>query len=95
MCANWVQRNRGTERPSALSRGVVDWKSTLVSVVPAEAGIQAGFELELEKTNLDAGFRRNDELSLRLKARDFNHPEGDIKKTAAAMNPMHGFTLSL
>ena len=61
---------------------MVDWKSTLVSVIPAEAGIQAVFELEL-KTNLDARVRGHDELSLRLKsalsavegARDFNHPE--------------------
>jgi len=60
---------------------LVDWKSTLVSVIPAEAGIQAVFELEL-KTNLDARVRGHDELSLRLKsalsavegARDFNHP---------------------
>jgi len=51
----------------------VDWKSTFVSVIPAEAGIQAVLELE-PKTNLDAGVRRHDELSLRLKARDFNHP---------------------
>ena len=52
---------------------MVDWKSTLVSVIPAEAGIQAVLEVE-PKTNLDAGVRRHDELSLRLKARDFNHP---------------------
>jgi hypothetical protein len=36
-------------------------------VIPVEAGIQAVFELEL-KTNLDAGVRRHDEHSLRLKA---------------------------
>ncbi len=35
------------------------------------------------KTNLDAGVRRHDELSLRLKARDFNHPDRDIKSTWA------------
>jgi hypothetical protein len=57
----------------------VDWKSTLIPVIPAEAGIQAGFELE-PKTNLDAGLRRHDELSLRLKATDFI-PERDIKRT--------------
>jgi len=50
---------------------LVDWKSTLDPVIPAEAGIQAVFELEL-KTNLDAGVRRHDELSLRLKARDLD-----------------------
>ena len=33
-----------------------DWKSTLISVVPAEAGIQAGFELELEN---EPGCRRS------------------------------------
>jgi hypothetical protein len=43
------------------------------SVIPAEAGIQAVLEVE-PKTNLDAGVRRHDEHSLRLKARDFNHP---------------------
>jgi hypothetical protein len=52
---------------------LVDWKSTLVPVIPAEAGIQAVLDREV-KTNLDAGVRRHDELSLRLKARDFNHP---------------------
>jgi hypothetical protein len=46
----------------------VDWKSTLIPVIPAEAGIQAVFERE-PRTNLDAGLRRHDELSLRLKAR--------------------------
>jgi hypothetical protein len=51
----------------------VDYKSTLLSVIPAQAGIQAVFELEPEP-NLDAGFHRHYELSLRLKARDFNHP---------------------
>jgi len=48
---------------------------------PRKAGIQALFELK-PKTNLDAGVRRHDELSLRLKhalstvegAQDFNHP---------------------
>jgi hypothetical protein len=39
---------------------LVDWKSTLVPVIPAEAGIRAVFELELT-TNLDAGVRRHDE----------------------------------
>jgi hypothetical protein len=43
------------------------------SVIPAEAGIQAVLEVE-PKTNLDAGVRRHDELLLRLKAMDFNHP---------------------
>ncbi|HEV8724396.1 MAG TPA: hypothetical protein VGW77_27580 [Candidatus Binatia bacterium] len=52
---------------------LVDWKSTLVPVIPAQAGIQAVFELEL-KTNLDAGVRRHDELLLRLKARDLDDP---------------------
>ena len=33
----------------------------------------------LHKANLDAGVRRHDELSLPLKARDFNIPERDIK----------------
>jgi hypothetical protein len=32
----------------------VDWKSTLIPVIPAEAGIQAVFERE-PRTNLDAG----------------------------------------
>jgi hypothetical protein len=44
------------------------WKSTPISVIPAEAGIQAVSELE-HKTNLDAGVRRHDELSLRLEPR--------------------------
>ena len=39
----------------------VDSKSILIPVIPAEAGIQAFFELE-QKTNLDAGVRRHDEL---------------------------------
>jgi hypothetical protein len=41
------------EQPSAPSRGgyeFVDWKSTLVSVIPADAGIQAVFELEPKRT---------------------------------------------
>jgi hypothetical protein len=42
------------------------------SVIPAEAGIKAGLELE-PKTDLDTGVRRHDELSLCLKARDFKH----------------------
>jgi hypothetical protein len=55
----------------------VDWKSTLAPVIPAEAGIQAVFEHEL-KTNLDAGVRRHDELSPRVKAKDLDDPrEGD------------------
>jgi hypothetical protein len=32
--------------------------------------------LELHQANLDAGMRRHDETSLRLKATDFNHPRG-------------------
>jgi hypothetical protein len=52
---------------------MVDWNSILVPVIPAEAGIRAVFALEL-KTNLDAGVRRHDELSLRLKARDLYDP---------------------
>ena len=56
----------------------VDWKSTLILVIPAEAGIQAPYA----QTNLDAGPEfilsaskdRHDELSLRLKARDFTYP---------------------
>ena len=51
----------------------VDWKSTPVPVIPAHAGIQALFELAA-RINLDAGLRRHDEPSLRLNARDFNHP---------------------
>jgi len=51
----------------------VDWKSTLPSVIPAQAGIQVFFGLPT-KPQMDAGFRRHDKPSLRLKARDFNHP---------------------
>jgi hypothetical protein len=51
----------------------VDWTSTLLSVIPAHAGIHAQFELA-PRLNLDAGERRHDELSLRLKAWDFSHP---------------------
>ena len=36
--------------------------------------------------NLDAGVRRHDKLSLRLKVRDFNHPRWDIKDVARAEN---------
>jgi hypothetical protein len=67
----------GTEQASALSRGILnllDGNRLLFLVIPAEAGIQAVFELDPE-TNLDTGLRRHDELSLRLKARDFNHLE--------------------
>jgi hypothetical protein len=39
----------------------VDSKSTLIRVIPAEAGIQAVFELD-PKTNLDAGRGRHDDL---------------------------------
>jgi hypothetical protein len=60
---------------------LIDWKSTLLSVIPAETRIQAVFEPEL-KTNRDAGVRRHDEPSLRLKpalrflegASHSNHP---------------------
>ena len=48
----------------------VDWKSTLPSVIPAEAGIQY-FVLELI-SNLDAGFHRHDKSTIRLKAREFD-----------------------
>jgi len=41
----------------------VHWNSVLVSVIPAEAEIQAILEPE-SKTNLDAGSRRHDKLSL-------------------------------
>ena len=41
---------------------MIDWKSTLVFVIPAEAGNQAVFDLEL-KSNLDAGVRRHDILT--------------------------------
>jgi hypothetical protein len=34
--------------------------------------------------HLDAGVRRHDETSLRLKARDFNHPERDINSAEHA-----------
>jgi len=67
----------------------VDWKSTLIPVIPAEAGIQVVFERE-PKTNLDAGPEfilsaskgQHDELALHLKpalskvegVRGFNHP---------------------
>jgi hypothetical protein len=40
---------------------LVDRKSILVPVIPAEAGIQAALELE-PQTNLDAGVRRHDKL---------------------------------
>jgi hypothetical protein len=61
--------------PRSKPRGFefVDWKSTPVSVIPAHAGIQVLFELA-PRINLDAGLRRHDESSLRLKVRDFNHP---------------------
>jgi len=49
---------------------LVDWKSTLAPVIPAEAGIQAVFDREL-KTNLDAGVRRHDEL-LTIPEKDIN-----------------------
>jgi hypothetical protein len=51
----------------------VDWTSTLLFVIPAHAGIHAQFELG-PTLNLDAGERRHDELSLRLKAWDFSLP---------------------
>ena len=56
----------------------VDWKSTFLSVIPAQAGIQVFFGLA-ELPKMDASLRRHDKSSLRLKARDFNHPEIDIK----------------
>jgi hypothetical protein len=69
-----------TKQPSAPSRAVLNLstKSRLLSVIPAQAGIQAVFELEPEP-NLDAGFRRHDELSLRLKRGISTIPERDIK----------------
>jgi len=59
----------------------VDWKSTLPSVIPAQAGIQVFFGLAA-RAKMDAGLRRNDESSIRLKhvlsadegARDFKYP---------------------
>ena len=41
---------------------MVDWKSTLVPVIPAEAGIQAVFDLEL-KSNLDDGGSQSRDLT--------------------------------
>jgi len=41
------------EPRSKPSYKLVDWKSTLAPVIPAEAGIQAIFDPEL-KTNLDS-----------------------------------------
>ncbi len=51
----------------------VGWKSTLLFVIPAEAGIQVFFGLPT-KPKMDAGLRRHNKFSLRLRARDFNHP---------------------
>jgi hypothetical protein len=52
---------------------LIDRNWTQVPVIPANAGIQAIFELK-PQPNLDAGFHRHDELSLHLKPRDFKHP---------------------
>ena len=53
----------------------IDWNSTLHFVIPAQAGIQS--LVNKPKLNLDAGLRRHDKSSLRLKARDFNHPRNE------------------
>lgn len=66
-----------TEQPSALSRGVpkLPTGSRLppYSVIPAHAGIQS-LPHGYSATTLDARLRGHDGLSLRLKARGFNHP---------------------
>jgi hypothetical protein len=41
--------------------------------MPAEAGIQVFFGYAA-RAMMDAGLRRHDKLSLRLKAKNFNHP---------------------
>jgi hypothetical protein len=46
---------------------LVDWKSTLVPVIPAEAESRRFWNLN-RKMKLDADVRRHDGLSLRLKA---------------------------
>ena len=64
-----------TECPLTLNRvgaEFVDWKSTLPCVIPAQAGIQF-FGLAV-RVKMDAGLRRHDKFSLRLKVRDFKHP---------------------
>jgi hypothetical protein len=68
--------------PQLQAEGVPNWStgsSTLIPVIPAKAGIQAVFDLEL-KLNLDAGVRRHDKL--RLKARDFDDPERILNSIA-------------
>jgi hypothetical protein len=57
---------------SSPSRGILNSATEVDScyVIPADAGIQAVLDREL-KTNLDAGVRRHDELSLHLRTRGF------------------------
>ena len=61
----------------------VDWKSTLSFVIPAQAGIQVFLGLAA-LAKMDAGLRRHDKSTLRLKASDFNVPERYIHRAVAA-----------
>jgi len=62
----------------------VDWKSTLLSVIPAQAGIQVFFDL-VASAKMDAGLRRHDKTSLLLKARDFKHPRNGTLEFSSGM----------
>jgi hypothetical protein len=64
-----------TPRPEAEGFDIDDWKSTSVFVIPVHAEIQALSENLHREFNLRAGLCRHHEVSLRLKARAFNHPE--------------------
>ncbi len=67
---------QGIEHPSALSRGItrLSTRSRLSLFRHSGGGRNPSDSLNFTEANLDAGLRRHDEISLRLKARDFNHP---------------------
>ena len=51
----------------------VDWKSTSDSVIPVDTGSRRAYAIRPYNI-LDTGLHLHDQRSLRLKARDFNHP---------------------
>src|SRR6266576_454392 len=71
---------RKIKQPSAITRGIfvgIHLKSTFSFRLSGKSP-NPGFAGFHPPPPLDAGLRRHDGTSLRLKKRDFNHPERDI-----------------
>jgi len=89
----WLADTKRTLGSKPRGSEFVDWKSTLFPSIrlyrhPGETGVNPNpsstwipFSSGMTDAvrHLGAGVRRHDELSLPLKARDFNIPERDIK----------------